>query len=144
MASPVTNSIPPLGLGTWNRRGKEGEEAILAAIAIGYRHIDTAQSYDNEQHVGPAIRRSGLGRNAFFVTTKVTPANFPRERFRPSLRESLGRLEMDQADLTLIHWPSPGDEVPLEVYIEELAKAKGPFGNPNEVMCELLVTSEVE
>lgn len=124
MTAHATNTIPPMGLGTWGRRGREGEEAILAAIGLGYRHLDTAQSYGTEESVGPAVERSGLTREAVFVTTKIAQANLTRDRLRPSLRESLDRLRMDRVDLTLIHWPSPGDEVPLAEYLEELARAK--------------------
>ncbi len=73
---------------------------------MGYRHIDTAQSYDTEQHVGAAMRESGLGRDAFFVTTKVATTNLARKDFLPSFAGSLERLGIDRIDLTLIHWPS--------------------------------------
>ena len=65
------NGIPALGLGTWGRTGDEGLKAILSAMEIGYRHIDTAQTYKTEANVGEAIRRSGLPRSEVFVTTKV-------------------------------------------------------------------------
>lgn len=120
----TTHSIPPMGLGTWGRTGEDGAKAILAGIEIGYRHLDTAQSYDTEWSVGEAIRRSGLPRADFFVTTKVATGNLGHGTFLPSLEKSLETIGVDQVDLTLIHWPSPGDAVPFESYIEDLATAK--------------------
>ena len=74
-------AIPRLGLGTYRRTGDEGVAAILTALELGYRHLDTAQNYDNEAAVGEAVRRSGLGRDAVFVTTKVADSNLDRGRF---------------------------------------------------------------
>jgi 2,5-diketo-D-gluconate reductase B len=121
---PWTSPIPQLGLGTYGRTGEDGLAAILAAIELGYRHIDTAQSYDTEKNVGEAIRRSGLPRDAFFVTTKVGDQNLGRDRFAPSVARSLETLGMDEVDLLLIHWPSEKDRVPLEHYLAALAEAK--------------------
>lgn len=115
-------AIPRIGLGTWSLTGAAGIEAILAALEIGYRHLDTAQSYGTETTVGKAIERSGLKRDEVFVTTKVTPENF--SRFLPSLRESLDTLRLDRVDLTLIHWPAPRDRVPVSAYIGELIRAR--------------------
>jgi 2,5-diketo-D-gluconate reductase B len=119
-----TSPIPQLGLGTYGRTGEDGLAAILAAIELGYRHIDTAQNYDTEKNVGEAIRRSGLPRDAFFVTTKIGDQNLGRDRFAPSVARSLDTLGMDQVDLLLIHWPSEKDRVPLEDYVTALAEAK--------------------
>lgn len=118
------NRIPRLGLGTWLRTGDEGLRAILAGIEIGFRHIDTAQTYDTEENVGRAIRQSGLPRGDFFITTKVADTNLAGDRFLPSLKQSLDRLGVDQVDLTLIHWPSFRDAVPFGGYMEALAEAK--------------------
>ena len=109
--------IPPLGLGTFGRTGAVGIEAMLTAIEIGYRHIDTAQSYDTESSVGAAIRRSGLARDSFFVTTKIADTNLDRSRFGPSLERSLATLGIGPVDLLLIHWPSEKEAVPLEHYL---------------------------
>ena len=117
-------AIPILGLGTYGRTGPEGVDAMLAAIDIGYRHIDTAQTYDTEANVGAAMRRSGLPRDAFFVTTKVADGNLGRDRFLPSVVKSLATIGVDQVDLLLIHWPSFGGAVPFEHYMEELALAQ--------------------
>lgn len=116
--------IPILGLGTFGRTGAAGLEALGEAISIGYRHIDTAQTYDTEANVGEAMRRSGVKRDAFFVTTKVADTNLAREKFLPSVERSLSTLGLDHVDLLLIHWPSFGDAVPFEVYMEALAETK--------------------
>jgi 2,5-diketo-D-gluconate reductase B len=116
--------LPQMGLGTYGRTGSEGLQSILAGLEIGYRHIDTAQSYGTEAIVAEALTQSGLNRTDIFITTKVSTSNLSRDRFLPSLRESLERLRIDQVDLTLIHWPSAGDEVPFMDYIEDLAAAK--------------------
>jgi 2,5-diketo-D-gluconate reductase B len=116
--------IPRMGLGTFGRRGPEGQRAIESAIEIGYRHLDTAQDYDTEAECGHALKASGLARGEMFVTTKIRLSNLGKGRLVPSLRESCESLQVDAVDLTLIHWPSPRDEVPLPVYIEQLAQAR--------------------
>lgn len=121
MTRPI---IPPLGLGTYGRTGAEGVEAILAAIEIGYRHLDTAQSYGTEATVGEAIARSGQPRDAFFVTTKVADTNLAARDFLPSVEESLQTLKLDQVDLLLIHWPTKEEISPFEDYINALAQAR--------------------
>jgi 2,5-diketo-D-gluconate reductase B len=120
----MTASIPPLGLGTFGRTGDAGMAAILTALELGYRHVDTAQSYDTEAQVGEAIRRSGLPRGEVFVTTKVADTNLDRESFGPSVERSLETLGLDGVDLLLIHWPSHGDAVPFEEYMLALAEAR--------------------
>jgi 2,5-diketo-D-gluconate reductase B len=116
--------IPPLGLGTWDRTGPRGVEAILTAIEIGYRHLDTAQTYDTERVIADAVERSGVPRRDFFITTKVADTNLERRDFLPSLRASLDRLRVEHVDLTLIHWPAYREAVPLEEYIGELVRAR--------------------
>jgi 2,5-diketo-D-gluconate reductase B len=116
--------MPLLGLGTYRRTGSEGTAAILAALEIGYRHLDTAQSYDTERECGEAMRQSGLSRADIFITTKIDMPNYAAGRLVPSLRRSLEAIGVDSVDLTLIHWPSPHDEVPLAVYLEQLAEAR--------------------
>ena len=98
--------IPRFGFGTWPLRGREALDAIAVAFETGFRHLDTAQLYDNEQDVGEAVRRSGLKRGEIFVTTKVSPENLSPERFLDSVRRSLDALKFDSVDLLLIHWPS--------------------------------------
>ena len=98
--------IPQLGFGTWPLRGKEAHDSIAVAFEAGFRHLDTAQLYDNESDVGDAVRDSSLKRDEVFVTTKVAPDNLGPERFFNSVRKSLDALRLDRVDLLLIHWPS--------------------------------------
>ncbi|MET0437264.1 MAG: aldo/keto reductase [Devosia sp.] len=116
-------NIPQMGFGTYGRTGEAGVEAMLVALDVGYRHLDTAQDYGTEKEVGQAVRRSGLPRGEVFVTTKIKTSNLGASALVPSLRSSLDTLQLDQLDLTLIHWPSPNNAIPLPVYIEQLAEA---------------------
>ena len=111
--------VPALGFGTWPMRGRECREGVEHALAIGYRHLDTAQAYENEAEVGEAIRSSSVPRDEIFLTTKVRPGNFARDRARSSALESLDALGTDTIDLLLLHWPN--DEVPLEETLESLS-----------------------
>lgn len=115
-------NIPKTGLGTFGLTGKSGTDAILSAMEIGYRHIDTAQSYDTEESVGAAIDSCGIPRDELFITTKIKPENF--SQLRSSLRESCDLLQVDHVDLTLIHWPAHYDKTPVSAYIGELARAQ--------------------
>jgi 2,5-diketo-D-gluconate reductase B len=118
-------SIPPLGFGTFGRTGEAGVAAILYALETGYRHLDTAQSYNTEHEVGEAIRRSGLPRSEVFVTTKIDGANARRGRLIPSLERSNETLGIETVDLTLIHWPvGPGSVVDKAAVLPELAEAQ--------------------
>ena len=117
------NDIPRMGFGTYGRKGAAGIDAMLVALETGYRHLDTAQDYGTEAEVGQSIRGSGLERAEVFVTTKIATGNLGADALVPSLRRSLDHLQVDQLDLTLIHWPSPNNAVPLPVYIEQLAEA---------------------
>jgi diketogulonate reductase-like aldo/keto reductase len=97
--------MPVLGLGVWQMAaGAETEQAVEWALEAGYRHIDTASLYRNEQSVGAALRRSGLPREQVFVTTKLLPTHMSAAR---ELEKSLSRLGLDYVDLYLIHWPLP-------------------------------------
>ncbi len=100
------NAIPQLGLGVWQTRsGKKCEAAVLAALQAGYRHIDTASVYGNEESVGAAIRSSGIGREEIFVTTKLW--NTEHRKPERALESSLRKLQMEYVDLYLIHFPVP-------------------------------------
>ena len=120
----MNQEIPILGLGTYGRTGAKGTEELSEAISIGYRHLDTAQTYDTEAQVGEAVRRSGIGRDKFFITTKVADYNLEKPKFMPSVERSLETIGVGPVDLLLIHWPSPRDVVPLEYYLEALALAQ--------------------
>lgn len=100
-------SIPQLGLGTWPLDDQEVERAIVEATAIGYRHIDTAVKYGNENGVGQGVKRSGVAREDLFVTTKLDGTYQGDDRAVNGLDASLARLGLDYVDLLLIHWPLP-------------------------------------
>jgi len=117
-------TLPLFGLGTFRLKGRTVVDSVSNALDIGYRLIDTAQAYENEADVGNAIRDSGVPREELFITTKIWTDNFPRDRLIPSLKDSLAKLQIEQVDLTLIHWPSPNDDVPLSEYLGALAEAK--------------------
>jgi len=102
-------TIPALGLGTYKLTGKEGAREIQRALLLGYRHIDTAEMYGNEGDVGDAIKASGINRNNIFITTKVWPSNFSKNKFIPCVEESLRKLKIDTLDLLLLHWPADDD-----------------------------------
>ncbi len=101
-------NIPGVGFGTWQLPDtEETVAAVKEALAIGYRHVDTAQAYQNERSVGLAIRESGIPREEIFLTTKVFDGNHEYENTKRSLDESLETLGVDYIDLVLIHWPNP-------------------------------------
>lgn len=119
-----TSTLPALGLGTFRLKDQQVIDSIRNGLDLGYRHIDTAQIYGNEAEVGQAIAESGVARDDLFVTTKIWTENLSRDKLLPSLKESLHKLRLDQVDLTLIHWPSPQDELPVADYLQALAEAK--------------------
>lgn len=120
-----TPQIPPMGFGTFGRNGSDGIAMIEHALKTGYRHLDTAQSYDTEHEVGEALRRSGIPRDEVFLTTKITGANCQPGTLIPSLRRSAEIMGVDSLDLTLIHWPvSPNGRLPMESYLPELVAAQ--------------------
>lgn len=100
--------IPKIGFGTWQTPdGQVAVESVKAALVDGYRHIDTAQGYKNEQSVGQAIKESGVPREEIFLTTKVWNANHSYDLAKASIEKSLHDLGTDYLDLLLIHWPNP-------------------------------------
>jgi len=113
--------IPLVGLGTWALRGRDCARLTEQAIRMGYRHIDTAQMYDNEREVGEGVRASGL-RSDVMVTTKVQPTLLAPHDLERSVKESLARLKLDVIDLLLIHWPNP--RVPLAETLGAMARMK--------------------
>lgn len=117
-------SIPAFGLGTFRLKGQTVIDSVRNALDVGYRAVDTAQIYDNEAEVGQAIADAGVARDDLFLTTKVWIANFSHDVLLDSLRESLRKLRTDHVELTLIHWPSPKDAVPMAEYLGALAEAK--------------------
>jgi 2,5-diketo-D-gluconate reductase B len=115
-------AIPAIGLGTWDLRGRVCARVTEQALRIGYRHIDTAQAYDNEREVGEGIRNSGIKRHALFITTKIWWTHFAPHDLERSVKESLARLRLAEVDLLLLHWPNPA--VPLAETIEALCRMK--------------------
>ena len=100
--------IPVLGFGTWKAKdGEEAYQATLAALKAGYRHIDTAAIYKNEESVGRAIKDSGVPREELFITTKLWNDNHTYEEAQEAFAASMERLGLDYLDLYLIHWPNP-------------------------------------
>ncbi len=114
--------IPQIGLGTWQLSGEVLNGAIAAAAEAGYRHFDTAPRYENEAEVGAALRRTGLSRKEYFLTTKVWFTELAANAFRRSAEASVECLGLGPVDLLLVHWPNP--EVPLEETIGALCSAK--------------------
>lgn len=103
-------SIPKVGFGTWMIEDEVATQAVKDALAIGYRHIDTAQAYNNERGVGKAIRTSGIKRSEIFVTSKVAAEHKTYETAIQSIDSSLERLGLDSIDLMIIHAPQPWNE----------------------------------
>jgi 2,5-diketo-D-gluconate reductase A len=109
---PLNNGleIPQIGVGTWTLRGETARQNVRLALEAGFRHIDTAQGYENEAEVGQGIADSGVSRSEIFVTTKVATGTMRegREAVRKSIDESLAKLKTGYIDLLLIHWPVKG------------------------------------
>ncbi len=101
------SSIPAIGFGTYPLEGQEGVDAVVSALQVGYRLIDTAVNYGNEEEVGEAIRRSGVPREELVVTSKLPGRDHGYDETLRSIRGSLERLGLDHLDLHLIHWPNP-------------------------------------
>src|SRR5262245_24015612 len=114
--------IPLLGFGTWDLRGRTCARIVEQALRLGYRHIDTAQIYDNEREVGEGLRASGLKRDEVFVTTKIWPSHFAPRDFERSAKECLVHLRLSAVDLLLMHWPNP--HIPLAETLGALCKLK--------------------
>ena len=117
-------TVPAFGLGTFRLKGQVVIDSVSNALDLGYRAIDTAQIYENEAEVGQAIAESGVARDELFITSKIWVSNFAREQLIPSLEESLKKLRTDHLDLTLIHWPSPDNAVPVAEFMGALLEAK--------------------
>jgi 2,5-diketo-D-gluconate reductase B len=100
-------TIPKLGFGTWQIEGPECQEAVEDALAIGYRHIDTARAYGNEREVGRGLAAGGVPRQEFFLTTKIWREEYAPDDLRRAAEDSLRNLQVDCIDLLLLHWPNP-------------------------------------
>ncbi|GAF57908.1 oxidoreductase [Psychrobacter sp. JCM 18902] len=115
-------NIPVLGLGTWQSTGQDCVDVVSQALKMGYEHIDTAQAYGNEKEVGQGIKKSGVSRDKFFLTTKIFPDDmkFEPEKLIAAAKRSLADLDTDYVDLLLLHWPD--DRVPLSETIPALCE----------------------
>src|SRR6266567_3085357 len=115
-------SLPRLGLGTFRMQGDVCRAAVESALHLGYRHIDTAEMYANEQAIGAAIAASGVARQDLHVTTKVWNENLAPEAIRRAFETSLKKLRLDHVDLYLVHWPAQNMNLPA--MFETLLKLK--------------------
>lgn len=114
--------IPALGFGTFEIHGSQAEETTHHALEVGYRHVDTAQAYENEAEVGQAIERSPVDRDDIFLTTKILPQDFGRRDLPVAMERSLDQLGTDYVDLVLLHWPNP--QVPIGDTIDALQEVR--------------------
>ena len=147
--------MPNLAFGTFKVNEGDDVQIILDAINVGYRHFDTAAFYNTEEALGKAIKKSGIPREEFFITTKVWKTSMGYEGAKKSFEESLEKLDMDYVDLLLIHWPRPDAESDWkkldietwkafeEIYKEGKAKAIGVSNFLNNHMQNILDNCEV-
>ncbi|PSJ61800.1 aldo/keto reductase [Kumtagia ephedrae] len=141
-------AIPALGLGTWTLRGDACADLVASALALGYRHVDTAARYDNEADVGRGLAASDIGRDAVFVTTKVWYTDIAAGKLERAAEASLRRLGLHHVDLLLIHWPNP--TIPLKETIGALNAARrggltrhvGVSNFPPRLLAEAVALSE--
>jgi len=115
-------SIPRLGFGTFRMPGAESQPVVESAIALGFRHIDTAAMYENETAVGAALAASGVKRDELFVTTKVWHDQLSPDALRRAFNLSLGKLRLDYVDLYMIHWPTR--DIDIAVSLEALMQLR--------------------
>ena len=113
------HEMPQLGFGTWLINGEECTRSVASAIDIGYRHIDTAQTYENQKEVGRGIK--GIDRDKLWITSKLWRDSYTRERVPDAVDQMLDELQIDYLDLLLIHWPDK--EIPIAESLEAMQKA---------------------
>ncbi len=122
IANKNIGPIPQLGFGTWNHNGEEAYNVTRWALETGFRHIDTAEGYNNEEFVGRAIAESGVARNDVFITTKVAPESYGPGKIMGHIKTSLDKLRVDKVDLLLLHWPSIKDQYDVNDYVQQFAE----------------------
>jgi 2,5-diketo-D-gluconate reductase B len=120
----MVETIPSFGLGTFRVDAANTAQAVKSALQIGYRHIDTAQYYNNEAAVGQGVRESGIARDDVWVTTKVWWERLQRDALIASLKDSHAKLDIGTIDLALVHWPSPKGAVPIAETMAALQEAQ--------------------
>ena len=118
-------NMPQLGLGTFRLQGQAAIDSVATGLELGYRHIDTAQIYGNEAEVGQALASSKVARREVWLTTKIWTEHLAADKLATSLKDSLHKLRVEQVDLTLIHWPSPGAAVSVAESMQALLAARG-------------------
>ncbi len=141
-------SVPALGFGTWELTGDTCRKAVETALDIGYRHIDTARMYKNEEEVGQALQGSGIARDDLFVTSKVWHEDLDPDALQAECEVSLENLGLEYLDLYLIHWPNP--DIPLEESLGALQQLRddgnirefGVSNFPSSLMKEALDINE--
>ncbi|SAL49291.1 aldo/keto reductase [Caballeronia humi] len=120
----MVDTIPSFGLGTFRVAAGKTAQSVRSALQLGYRHIDTAQYYDNEAEVGQGVRDSGIPREDIWVTTKVWWERLRRDDLIESLKVSHEKLGIGAIDLVLIHWPSPDSVVPIAETLAAFQEAR--------------------
>lgn len=117
-------NMPVLGFGTFRLQDELAYQSTLSALKLGYRHIDTAQIYGNEEQVGQAIADSQINPNEIFVTTKVWNDNLTQAKLLDSVTQSLSKLQLDAVDLLLVHWPAAPAGVGIDEYMTAMLETK--------------------
>jgi 2,5-diketo-D-gluconate reductase B len=115
--------------GTFPLKGQELHDAVMIAAKVGYRAFDTAQMYENEAETGAALKATGIARDELCITTKVDVSNFTEDAFLPSVEDSLKKLQIDQTDVLLLHWPTPGFDIKLSLQLLQQAYDHGMAAN---------------
>ncbi|MFP4016820.1 MAG: aldo/keto reductase [Halanaerobiales bacterium] len=116
------NQIPVLGFGTYKLKGEDGVKAVKTAIDLGYKHLDTAESYNNQTEVSHAIEKSGISRDELFITSKVSYENLHYDDVITACENTLDELNTEYLDLYLIHWPNKN--IPIEETMRALSDLK--------------------
>lgn len=139
-------TIPALGFGVFRVSEEELERVIPVALEAGFRHFDTAQKYKNEAALGRALKAAGAKRDDLFLTTKVWPTEYSPEKFAASVDESLDKLQVDQVDLLLLHWPTNTVPVAEQIAMLNEVQAAGKtkfIGVSNQNIAQMRESTEL-